>query len=49
MPNVNTLVCVEPGVLRLELRSAPYRDLDHVLVRPRRVGLCGTDYHIFQG
>jgi threonine dehydrogenase-like Zn-dependent dehydrogenase len=21
----------------------------HVIVRPRRIGICGTDYHIFEG
>jgi 2-desacetyl-2-hydroxyethyl bacteriochlorophyllide A dehydrogenase len=46
---VDTLVCVEPGRLRLEQRPAPHRDPGHALVRPLRVGICGTDYHIFEG
>jgi 2-desacetyl-2-hydroxyethyl bacteriochlorophyllide A dehydrogenase len=46
---VDTLVCVEPGRLRLEERPAPDRGPGHALVRPLRVGICGTDYHIFEG
>jgi 2-desacetyl-2-hydroxyethyl bacteriochlorophyllide A dehydrogenase len=30
-------------------RLAPQSVPGHALVRPRRVGLCGTDYHIFEG
>lgn len=46
---MQALVCVEPGKLRLEKRSRPLADPSHVIVRPRRVGICGTDYHIFEG
>jgi 2-desacetyl-2-hydroxyethyl bacteriochlorophyllide A dehydrogenase len=46
---VNTLVCVKPGRLRLEERPTPSRGPADALVRPLRVGICGTDYHIFEG
>lgn len=46
---MNALVCSEPGKLHLERRPGPQPDPARVLVRPRRVGICGTDYHIFQG
>ncbi|MBK8083443.1 MAG: zinc-binding alcohol dehydrogenase family protein [Devosia sp.] len=46
---MDVLVCAEPGVLRLERRPAPAALGGDVLVRPRRVGICGTDYHIFEG
>ncbi len=49
MQFIDALVCVEPGTLRLERRPAPAADSSHVLVRPRRVGVCGTDYHIVEG
>lgn len=52
MPESNTidaLTCVQPGELVLLRRPAPVRGPDDVLVRPRRVGICGTDYHIFEG
>jgi 2-desacetyl-2-hydroxyethyl bacteriochlorophyllide A dehydrogenase len=40
---------LEPGRLRIEQRPPPPRDPNLALVRPRRVGICGTDYHIFEG
>ena len=46
---MQALVCVEPGTLRLEQRPIPVAGPAHVLVRPRRVGVCGTDYHIYEG
>jgi 2-desacetyl-2-hydroxyethyl bacteriochlorophyllide A dehydrogenase len=46
---VKTLVCQNPGQLVLEERPDPERKPDMVLVKPRRVGICGTDYHIFEG
>ena len=49
MQLVDALVCSEPGHLRLERRPAPIRAEGQVLVRPLRVGICGTDYHIFEG
>jgi 2-desacetyl-2-hydroxyethyl bacteriochlorophyllide A dehydrogenase len=30
-------------------RSAPPSEEGHVLVRPLRVGICGTDFHIYEG
>jgi 2-desacetyl-2-hydroxyethyl bacteriochlorophyllide A dehydrogenase len=46
---MEALVCVEPGKLIIERRQAPAPDSAHVVVRPRRVGICGTDYHIYEG
>ena len=46
---VEALVCREPGRLVLEERPAPVHDPEMALVRPRRIGICGTDYHIFEG
>ena len=44
-----TVVCETPGVLRAEQRPAPVRGEREVLVRVKRVGVCGTDLHIFSG
>ncbi|MGF6916613.1 zinc-binding alcohol dehydrogenase family protein [Paraburkholderia sp. 40] len=44
-----TIICETPGVLRVETRSRPPRDRSEVLLRVRRVGVCGTDLHIFTG
>ena len=46
---MEALVCVEPQKLRLESRPSLKVGPSQVLVRPRRIGICGTDYHIFEG
>ena len=46
---MKSLVCDTPGVLRMEQRPMPVRKPDEVLLRVRRVGICGTDMHIFHG
>ena len=46
---MDSLVCVAPGKLKLEKRSPPRPAAGEVLVRPRRIGICGTDYHIYEG
>jgi 2-desacetyl-2-hydroxyethyl bacteriochlorophyllide A dehydrogenase len=46
---VEALVCLEPGKLKLTELAAPKAGPDMALVRPHRVGICGTDYHIFEG
>ena len=46
---MQTLVCEAPGKIGLEWRPVPLRGEDQVLVRVRRAGICGTDYHIFSG
>lgn len=43
------LVCSRPGELNFESRPAPHRQPDEVLVKPLRIGICGTDYHIYEG
>jgi 2-desacetyl-2-hydroxyethyl bacteriochlorophyllide A dehydrogenase len=44
-----TVVCEAPGTLRAQDRARPPRGADEVLVRVKRVGVCGTDLHIFTG
>lgn len=46
---MRAVVCLRPGELALEERPKPARRETDVLVRPRRIGICGTDYHIFEG
>lgn len=46
---MDALVCLRPGALAIERRPDPERGVDDVLVRPRRIGICGTDYHIVEG
>lgn len=44
-----TVICETPGTLRAHERPKPGRGDDEVLLRVRRVGVCGTDLHIFTG
>jgi 2-desacetyl-2-hydroxyethyl bacteriochlorophyllide A dehydrogenase len=46
---VKALRCDNPGSLSLIDRPEPTPAPGEVLVRVRRVGVCGTDYHIFHG
>lgn len=46
---MKTIVCDRPGVLSLAERPRPERQPGEVLIRIRRVGICGTDYHIYGG
>lgn len=46
---MNVVVCEKPGHLTLTQRAVPVPAADEVLLRIRRVGICGTDMHIFRG
>lgn len=46
---MNTVVCRAPGELVVERQATPVRRPGEVLLRVRRVGICGTDMHIFRG
>ncbi|TNJ40833.1 zinc-binding alcohol dehydrogenase family protein [Phaeobacter sp. B1627] len=43
-------VCVEPGTFALDLRARPQQaPAGHRLVDIAAIGICGTDFHIFEG
>ncbi|MCQ3031096.1 zinc-binding alcohol dehydrogenase family protein [Pseudomonas syringae] len=44
-----TVICNEPGSLTAIERDKPLRQAGEVLIRVKRVGVCGTDLHIFTG
>ncbi|GGB41635.1 dehydrogenase [Sphingomonas metalli] len=46
---MRAVICQEPHALALIDRPEPEPAPGEVVVRIRRVGLCGTDYHIFEG
>lgn len=46
---MKAVVCEEPFVLNVVERCAPVRASGEVLIRIRRVGMCGTDFHILSG
>jgi threonine dehydrogenase-like Zn-dependent dehydrogenase len=44
-----TVVCESPMHLAAQQRPRPQRTAGEVLLRVKRVGVCGTDLHIFTG
>ena len=46
---MKAVVCAAPGQIVLETRAMPVRAEGEVLIRVRRVGICGTDFHIYAG
>ncbi|WKL58898.1 zinc-binding alcohol dehydrogenase family protein [Asticcacaulis sp. ZE23SCel15] len=46
---MDTVICEAPGKLVHTQRPRPVRADGEVLVRVRRVGICGTDMHIYKG
>lgn len=46
---MKSVVCYEPGRLGIEDRAEPQLSEGLVKLRIRRIGVCGTDYHIFKG
>ena len=46
---MNTLVCLEPGQFAYQQHPHPTAQPGEALIRIRRIGICGTDLHAFQG
>jgi 2-desacetyl-2-hydroxyethyl bacteriochlorophyllide A dehydrogenase len=46
---IKTLVCREPHSIGLEQRPAAERGSGEVRLKIARIGICGTDYHIYEG
>jgi 2-desacetyl-2-hydroxyethyl bacteriochlorophyllide A dehydrogenase len=46
---MRALLCAEPGKLEIVERPKPSPGPNEALVRIRRAGVCGTDFHIFEG
>jgi threonine dehydrogenase-like Zn-dependent dehydrogenase len=50
MPEMmRAILCKNPGELDIVERPLPQRKPGEALVRIRRIGVCGTDMHIYQG
>jgi 2-desacetyl-2-hydroxyethyl bacteriochlorophyllide A dehydrogenase len=49
MSLMNSIVCPRPGELEIRQIARPVRAATEVRVRIRRIGICGTDFHIFEG
>jgi len=46
---METLVCVKPGTFKYEERNAPVLEPGHAIIKIKRIGICGTDLHAFEG
>lgn len=46
---MQTLVCDEPGKFSYVGREKPVLKPDHAIIRVKRIGICGTDLHAFEG
>jgi 2-desacetyl-2-hydroxyethyl bacteriochlorophyllide A dehydrogenase len=46
---MRTLVCTKPGLFEYKEASIPVLKNDHVLLKIKRIGVCGTDLHAFEG
>jgi 2-desacetyl-2-hydroxyethyl bacteriochlorophyllide A dehydrogenase len=46
---MTTLVCIEPGKLEYRMGVKPELEKDNALIKIKRIGICGTDLHAFEG
>jgi len=46
---MKTLVCIKPGVFEYREGDAPIAKPGHSILKIRRIGICGTDLHAFEG
>jgi 2-desacetyl-2-hydroxyethyl bacteriochlorophyllide A dehydrogenase len=46
---VKTLVCTKPGQFDYEEKSEPVAEKGKVILEIKRIGVCGTDLHAFEG
>ena len=46
---MKTLVCIQPGEFAYREADAPLARPGHAIIKIKRVGICGTDLHAFEG
>jgi len=46
---MKTIVCTTPGSLQYENREKPVLIPGHAIIKIKRIGICGTDLHAFEG
>jgi len=46
---MKTLVCIDPGTFEYRTAKRPDPEEGHSIVRIKRIGICGTDLHAFDG
>jgi 2-desacetyl-2-hydroxyethyl bacteriochlorophyllide A dehydrogenase len=47
--NMKTLVCIQPGEFAYREADAPLARPGHSIIKIKRIGICGTDLHAFEG
>ncbi len=48
-PEMKTLICSSPGHFDYIDSAVPELTKDHAIIRIKRIGVCGTDLHAFEG
>lgn len=46
---MKTLVCTTPGLLEYKEQEKPVLAAGHAIIKIKRIGICGTDLHAFEG
>lgn len=46
---MKTLICTKPGEFNYAEKERPVLRKDHSIIRIKRIGICGTDLHAFEG
>src|ERR1700752_18740 len=46
---MKTIVCKSPGLLECNSSEIPHLKKDHAIIKIKRIGICGTDLHAFEG
>jgi 2-desacetyl-2-hydroxyethyl bacteriochlorophyllide A dehydrogenase len=46
---VKTLVCTSPGHFEYVIKAQPSSEKGHAIIKIKRIGICGTDLHAFEG
>ncbi len=46
---MKTLVCIQPGQFDYVSTEEPELTKDHAIIKIKRIGICGTDLHAFEG
>src|ERR1700749_3429962 len=46
---MKTLVCTTPGLLEYKTAEKPELQKNHAIIKIKRIGICGTDLHAFEG
>ncbi len=46
---MKVLACIEPGRFQYKEEEKPRSKKDHSIIKVKRIGICGTDLHAFEG